>query len=70
MQQRQDSVSAQLRTLAEQAEQAGLRSVVTWLREGGPVPPREDVWRARKLAVAQGCYDADDWLGRSSASDA
>lgn len=63
--QRQDSVTDQLATVAAAAEQVGLSTVVAWIRGGGPKPTNDQIWLARKLAVGQGCYDADDWLSRA-----
>ena len=58
---RQDSVTDQLDDLAKAALRQGLPSIGEWIK-GGPVPPREDVRQARRLAVSLGCYDADDWM--------
>jgi hypothetical protein len=58
---RQDSTTDQLNDVAEAAIRAGLPAVKEWFG-GGPVPPREDAWKARKLAIGLGCYDADDWM--------
>lgn len=58
---RQDSTTDQLDDVAKAALREGIPSVGEWIK-GGPMPPREDAWKARKLAVSLGCYDADDWM--------
>lgn len=58
---RQDSTTDQLVDVAQAALREGLPSVGVWFG-GGPVPPHEEAWKARKLAVSLGCYDADDWM--------
>ena len=57
---RQDSLTDQLDDVEKAAHSAGV-SITEW-RKGGPMPPREDVWKARMLAINLGCYDADDWM--------
>lgn len=58
---RQDSTTDQLDDVAKAALHEGLPSVGAWIR-GGPVLLYEEAWKARKLAVSLGCYDADDWM--------
>lgn len=58
--QRQDSTTDQIESVADRLEVEGFTSLVGWLRSGGSMPP--NAHEASRVAVAIGCYDADDWI--------